>query len=139
MPSERADLQKAACGMVRVLTEASEVVHAMRSLDCVAPMLRAMRAAPSMAALLLPSLTNMAAAAEVVEKAYEAKLVPYVLELLGGALERCDDPSAVKAHAVRRRRATRTRHAHPSIRHARAMMMLYIRSDPQSVGPITLR
>ena len=43
----------------------------------------------------------MAAAPEIVEKAYEARLVPFVLGLLSGGLEQCDDPSAVKAHAVK--------------------------------------
>jgi len=98
---ERADLQKAAVQVVRVLSEAPECISAMRPIDCVTPILAAMRDNPSTCALLLPALTNMAAAPEIVEKAYDAKLVPFVLGLLGGGLEQCDDPSAVKAHAVK--------------------------------------
>ena len=99
--AERADVQKAATQVVRVLSDANECVHAMRALDCVKPLLSAMRAAPSTCTLLLPALTNMAAAPEIVEKAQEARLVPFVLSLLSGGLEQCDDPSAVKAHAVK--------------------------------------
>ena len=99
--AERADVQRAASQVVRVLSDASECVHAMRSLDCVKPLLAAMKGAPSTCTLLLPTLTNMAAAAEIVEKAHEAGLVPFVLGLLSGGLEQCDDPSAVKAHAVK--------------------------------------
>ena len=101
VPSERADLQKAAVEALRVLTDAPEVVHALRSVDCVRPMLQAMKESPSTTQLLLPSLTSMASAPEIVEKAHEAQLVPFVLELLRGGLELCDDPSAVKAHAVK--------------------------------------
>ena len=101
VPSPRADVQKAATQAVRILSESQEVVHSMRSLDCVAPLLAAMRATPQTCALILPALTNMAAAQEVVEKAHEAKLVPFVLGLLSGGLEQCDDPSAIKAHAVK--------------------------------------
>jgi len=101
VPAQRADVQRAATQVVRVLSDASECVHAMRSLDCVKPLLSAMRGAPATCTLLLPTLTNMASAAEIVEKAYEAKLVPFVLSLLSGGLEQCDDPSAVKAHAVK--------------------------------------
>jgi len=101
VPAERADVQRAAVQVMRVLSEASEVVHALRSLDCVKPLVVAMKAAPSTCAQLLPSLTSMAAAPEIVEKAHEARLVPFVLGLLSGGLEQCDDPSAVKAHAVK--------------------------------------
>jgi len=100
VPSERADLQKAAVQLVRVLSSTSECVHAMRSLDCVAPLLTAMRSSPSTAALLLPSLNSMASATEIVEKCLEASLVPFVLSLLAGGAEKCDDPSTVKAHGV---------------------------------------
>ena len=83
------------------MSNSSECVQSMRALDCVAPLLAAMRSTPSTCALLLPALTQMATAPEIVEKAYEAKLVPFVLGLLSGGLEACDDPSAVKAHAVK--------------------------------------
>ena len=73
----------------------------MRSLDCVKPLLAAMKDSPSTCTLLLPSLNSMASAAEIVEKCYECRLVPFVLGLLSGGLEQCDDPSAVKAHAVK--------------------------------------
>ena len=99
--ADRADVQKASVSVVRVLCESVEVVQAMRSLDCVSPLLAAMRGAPSTCALLLPSLTCMAAAPEIVEKAVDAKLVPFVLGLLAGGLEQCDDPATVKAHAVK--------------------------------------
>jgi DnaJ homolog subfamily C member 13 len=99
--SDRADVQKASVSVVRVLSDSAEVVQAMRSLDCVTPLLTAMRNAPSTCTLLLPSLTCMAAAPEIVEKAVEAKLVPFVLGLLAGGLEQCDDPATVKAHAVK--------------------------------------
>ena len=61
----------------------------------------AMRSTPNTCAQLLPSLTCMASAPEIVEKAVEAKLVPFVLGLLAGGLEQCDDPANVKAHAVK--------------------------------------
>jgi len=100
VPSERADLQKAAVQLVRVLSSTSECVHAMRSLDCVAPLLGAMKSSPSTAALLLPSLNAMASATEIVEKCLEASLVQFVLSLLSGGAEKCDDPSTVKAYGV---------------------------------------
>ena len=70
-------------------------------LDCVKPLLAAMKGSLSTCTLLLPSLNSMASAAEIVEKCYECRLVPFVLGLLSGGLEQCDDPSAVKAHAVK--------------------------------------
>ena len=96
-----ADVQRCATQVMRVVSEANECVHAMRSLDCIRPMLNAMKTTPSTCALLLPTITNMSAAPEIVEKAIEGKLVPFVLGLLSGGLEQCDDPSAVKAHAVK--------------------------------------
>ena len=36
-----------------------------------------------------------------VEKALQAELVQFMLGLLAGGVEQCDDPSAVKAHGVR--------------------------------------
>ena len=74
---------------------------ALRAIDCMPPMLAAMKGNPSTCALLLAALTSMASAPEIVEKAYEAKLVQFVLELLASGLERCEDPSTVKAHAVK--------------------------------------
>jgi hypothetical protein len=44
--AERADVQKAATQVMRVLSGATECVHAMRSLDSVTPLLKAMKEAP---------------------------------------------------------------------------------------------
>ena len=50
---------------------------------------------------VLPTLVSLASSTEIVEKATEAKLVDYVLSLLSGGLEVCEDPSACKAHGVK--------------------------------------
>ena len=72
----------------------------MRSLDVTTPVMRAMRANLNTGALLLPACNLMAGAPEIVEKMYEAQLVQFVLGLLSGGLESCDDPAALKAHGV---------------------------------------
>ena len=63
--------------------------------------MKAMKAEPNTCSQLIPSLNNMAAAPEIVEKAYEARILPFLLGLLTGGLEQSDDPSAGKAHAAK--------------------------------------
>ena len=98
--SERDDLQKSCMNMLRTLSESTECVHAMRPLNCVAPLATLMERAPSTAAVLLPALHNMVAATEIVEKALEAQLPQQILKLLAGGLDSTDDPSAIRAHSV---------------------------------------
>lgn len=65
---ERADLQKAASTVIRVVSDSPECVNAMRSLDVTTPMLKAMKSNVNTCTLLLPSCNLMAAAPELVEK-----------------------------------------------------------------------
>jgi len=101
LAAERNDLQRSCAQVLRQITESADCVHGMRSLDCVAPLGAAMAATPTLCDQLVPTLVALMAESDLVEKALEAKLVQFVLGLLSGGVEQCEDPSAVKAHAVR--------------------------------------
>ena len=87
--------------LLSAVSESEECIHAMRALECITPLVGAMRTTPPLCSLAIPALTNLMSCTDLVEKALTAQLVPFMLALLAGGLEQCDDPSAVKAHSVR--------------------------------------
>lgn len=101
LTAERFDLQRSCARLLRLISQGTDCVRAMRTLSCITPCAEAMESAPALCDEVVPALVNLMGESDLVRKALEARLVPFMLTLLMGGLEQCEDPSAVKAHAVR--------------------------------------
>ncbi|GFR63073.1 LOW QUALITY PROTEIN: DnaJ-like protein subfamily C member 13 [Elysia marginata] len=105
---------KSAIEVVHQLANNELCIRSMASIECIAPIKRAMKIRRDAIGLAAEALAKMfdKGEDELVKQALAAELIPFLLKLLEGGLEAMDKPAATKAQIVKALKAMQRSLAH---------------------------